>query len=202
MHAAGLAIGLWVVAPPSPWVLLLGSPTSADGQRRRLEDADRPIAEAALKVYNGLLEQRQATRALRASEANYRTLFESAQDAILVLDSTDRRLLDANQRALELFACPLDDLRRQPPHAWLIPADPAVWKTVWKAALDRTAAAGREPYPSPRPVSLLWTEINLKRIDTDRRLLLAVVRDISARKQSDEALKRVQERLDLAPEGS
>ncbi|NEX19491.1 EAL domain-containing protein [Thiorhodococcus mannitoliphagus] len=201
LSAAGLATGLWVVAPPSSLSLLLGHRQLRTPQRKRLEDGNRPIAETALKVYNGLLEQHQAALALRASEANYRTLFEGAQDAILVLDSRDRSLLDANQRALELLACPLDELRRQAPSAWLVPADLARWKSVWEAAL---AGHPQRVETRIRPASgrLLWTEINVKRIDTDRRLLLAVVRDISARKQSEEALKRVQERLDLALEGA
>lgn len=200
-HAVGLAIGLWIAAPPSPWILLLGHRRQRTASQRQIDTADRSIAEAALKVYNGLLEQRQAIQALRASEANYRTLFESAQDAILVLDRLGLTLLDANQRALELFACQLDDLRSQTPNAWLIPADPAIWKPIWKAALSgqpqRLESRIRRLSGQP-----LWTEINLKRIDTDKRLLLAVVRDISARKESEEALKRIQERLDLALEGS
>ena len=201
LGAAGLASGLWVAAPPSPWVLLLGHRHLRSGKRQQIEEADRPIAEAALRVYNGLLERLHAERTLRASEANYRTLFEAAQDAILVLDARELVLLDANQRALELFDCTADELRRRPVNAWLVPADPAVWRRVWRAAL---AGHPRRLETRVRTASgrILWTEINLKRIDTGRRRLLAVVRDISARKQSDEALKRVQERLDLALEGA
>jgi diguanylate cyclase (GGDEF)-like protein/PAS domain S-box-containing protein len=198
---AGLERGMWVTAPPSPWVLLLGHRHQQTTRYGSLDESDRPIAEAALKFYQGLIETSQATLALRASEANYRTLFESAQDAILVLDIRGLALLDANQRALELLACPLDELRRQPPTTWLIPADPALWKPIWKDAL-----AGRTRRVESRVRTatgrLLWTEITLKRIDTSRHLLLAVMRDISARKQSEEALHRVQERLELALEGA
>ena len=201
LDAASLATGLWVMAPPSPWILLLGNRHQRTGNLVQFEAANRPIAESALKVYSGLLEQRAAAQALRASEANYRTLFESAQDAILVLDIQGRTLLDANQRALDLATCPLDELRRHTPNAWLVPSDLAFWKPVWKGAL-----AGRPQRVETRVRNasgrILWTEINLKRIEADRHLLLAVVRDISARKQSEEALKRIQERLDLALEGA
>jgi diguanylate cyclase (GGDEF)-like protein/PAS domain S-box-containing protein len=197
---AGLAAGLWVTAPPSPWVLLLGHRQQRPGQKA-IEEADRTVAEAALKVYNGILERAEAGRTLRSSEANYRTLFEGAQDAILVLDGRDLSLLDANQRALELFGCGLDALQREPAGTWLVPADPSLWRPLWRAAL---AGRPRRMEMRIRTASgrVLWTEINLKRIDHGHRRLLAVVRDISARKQADEALKRVQERLDLALEGA
>ncbi len=201
LRAAGLAHGIWVIAPPSPWVLLLGHRDPRTTRYGSLDESDRPIAEAALKVYSGLVETLQAAQALQASETNYRTLFESAQDAIVVLDIRNLTLLDANQQALELFDCPLDELRRQPPNAWLIPADPVLWRPVWKASL---AGRSRRIETRVRTAAgqFIWAEITLKRIDTGRHLLLAVVRDISTRKQSEEALKRIQERLDLALEGA
>ncbi len=195
---AGLATGIWVTASPSPWVLLLGH--RQQRPHRAIEEADRPVAEAVLKVYTGIFDRAEADRTLRRSEANYRTLFDGAQDAILVLDGS-LRLLEANQRALELFDGPLEELQREPPGSRLLSADPWLLRPLWRAAL-----AGRTHRTEMRfrtaKGQVLWTEINLKRIDHGQRRLLAVVRDITPRKQSDEALKRVQERLDLALEGA
>ena len=185
LEAAGLTTGLWVMA--SPWILLLGQRRQGRSQRLALAVADRVIAAAALEVCTGLVEQRRANQRLRDSEANYRALFEGAQDAILVVDLAGSRLVDANPRASELFGCALAELRARPPLDWLVAADPRSWLAVWKAAVRgrpqrvecriRCAAGG-----------VLWSEINLKRIETDRRLLLAVVRDISARKEAEDEL--------------
>ncbi|MEF7616340.1 EAL domain-containing protein [Aquincola sp. MAHUQ-54] len=200
LGAVGLAAGLCVSAPPSPWVLLLGDRLPRGGAHR-LEAADQAIVEAALKVYVGLVASMEAQRTLRASEANYRMLFEGALDAILVLKGDDLTLIDANQPALELFSCTLEELGARPANAWLVPADPAVWRPVWRAAL---AGRSRRVEARVRTATgrLLWTEIHLKRVASSHRHLLAVVRDISDRKRADDALKRIQERLDLALEGA
>jgi PAS domain S-box-containing protein len=49
------------------------------------------------------IKRKQSEEALRRSVANYRTIFEGVQDAILVEDMAGN-ILDANQRACELYA--------------------------------------------------------------------------------------------------
>ena len=190
----GVEAELWIEAPPLHWILLVGY-RRREGARpeHRLDATDRPIAEAALNFYAGLLGHQAAVRtlhALRDSEANYRALFEGAQDAILVLDLGATTILDANFKAIELFGGPLEELRRQPPGAWLIPSDAVHWKPIWRAAL-RDQPQCMEAQVTTANERILWAEITLKRIDTRKPLLLAVVRDISARKQDEEAIYRL-----------
>src|SRR5262249_32844214 len=49
-----------------------------------------------------LIERKPAEEALRRTERDYRDLFESAGEALLVLDAELRTILDANPRACEL----------------------------------------------------------------------------------------------------
>ncbi|EIC22936.1 putative bifunctional diguanylate cyclase/phosphodiesterase [Thiorhodovibrio frisius] len=201
LQQTGLDTALWAESPPSPWILLLGTRRKTAARRQGLDQADGVIAEAAIKIYDGLLGRQAALLALRDSEANYRSLFEGAQDPILVMDLRAEKILDANHRGIDLFGCSFDQLPRQAPLTWLIPADPQHWKPVWKQALKGQAQRIETQIRTSRGHNI-WTEINIKRINARAPVLLVVVRDISARRQAEEELSRLQERLDLALEGA
>jgi PAS domain S-box-containing protein len=57
-----------------------------------------------------ITERALAAHALRASEARYRRLFETAQDAILILEQASGKIMDANPFVIELLGYPLDEL--------------------------------------------------------------------------------------------
>src|SRR5690606_30248159 len=50
--------------------------------------------------------RREAEAALRRSEREYRNLFERASDAIVIYDLETEEILDANQKAVELYGTP------------------------------------------------------------------------------------------------
>jgi PAS domain S-box-containing protein len=51
-----------------------------------------------------------ATLAMEASEVRYRRLFETAQDAILILDGDSGKIMDANPFVIDLLGYSLDEL--------------------------------------------------------------------------------------------
>lgn len=57
-----------------------------------------------------ITERARAAHALVASEARYRRLFETAQDAILILEEESGKIMDANPFVIELLGYPLDEL--------------------------------------------------------------------------------------------
>ncbi|WPL16001.1 Bacteriophytochrome cph2 [Thiorhodovibrio winogradskyi] len=65
LRATGLAEALWVEAPPSRCMLLLGLRPKAGARHRQLNAADSQIAEAAIRVYDGLLGRQSALSAQR-----------------------------------------------------------------------------------------------------------------------------------------
>jgi diguanylate cyclase (GGDEF)-like protein len=73
-QATGLTEALWVEAPPSPSILLLGFRRHQAARHKQLDPADSAIAAAAIQVYDGLLGHQAALTALNNSEANYRRL--------------------------------------------------------------------------------------------------------------------------------
>src|SRR6476620_7001558 len=62
---------------------------------------------ARLAVMNDVTERHRAEEALKQTISDYRGLFENAHDAILIISADeDERVLDANQRACEIYGYP------------------------------------------------------------------------------------------------
>ncbi len=68
-----------------------------------LEVTVYPTREGATILGRDISERREAERALRLSEAKYRNIFESANDAVLVFEPRTMRVLEANAKALEMY---------------------------------------------------------------------------------------------------
>src|SRR5208282_4486118 len=55
-----------------------------------------------------IIESKSADAVLNESELKYRRLFETAQDAILILDGDTGEILDANKFIIDMLGYPLD----------------------------------------------------------------------------------------------
>lgn len=74
-----------------------------------LHDAGGDVS-GAVGLFADISERKEAERALRRSEARYRTLFEQSRDAI-VISAPDGRVLDANPAAVEMAGYDPEDDR-------------------------------------------------------------------------------------------
>src|SRR5688572_21593376 len=75
-----------------------------------------------------ITERAEAGRALEASEARYRRLFETAQDAILILEEATGKIIDANPFLMNLLGYSLDEL---------------IGKELWEIEIGRASCRER-----------------------------------------------------------
>lgn len=151
------------------------------------------VQDALLLVHTDITERRREQERLRASETNYREIFDKANDGVFIHDIRTGRMLDANFKLYEMYGYTPDEFKAikvgaisadRPPYTQ---SDALKW--IRKAARDEPQLF--EWLAKGKNGRLFWVEVNLKRarIAGEERLL-AIVRDITERKRGeDEALR-------------
>jgi PAS domain S-box-containing protein len=81
-----------------------------EGQRRTFEVLAYPWNEGVSVLMKDVTPRLVAEAELRSSERKYRTVFESANDAILILDPETEVILEANPRACEVYGFTPEEL--------------------------------------------------------------------------------------------
>ena len=139
------------------------------------------------------------------AESNYQTLFHAVGDAITVHDARTGQILDANESAARLYRTTRADLLAGDPGR----AAASVDAYVTTLAVDRIRRAASDG-PSTfewlsrhfDDGSLFWSQVALRsEVINGRQVVLAAVRDISARKRSQEALRDSESRYRAIVEG-
>ena len=145
-----------------------------------------------------IAERKRAEDALRASETNYREVFDKANDGVLIHDLETGAMLDTNQKMYEMYGYTADEMRdlkignisaNEPPYSQ---RDAITW--VRKAARGQSQLF--EWLARNKNGQLFWVEVNLKRatIGGEQRVL-GIVRDISERKNAENEARRLRETL-------
>lgn len=147
---------------------------------------------------------KQAALEVRDSEARFRTLFENALEAIVILDTDSGRFADANDQALKLFGMDLDELTRHHPSELSPPFQSNGESTAEMAQMYIQQALDGDP-----PVfdwlhknsdgRVIPCEVRLVRMPSvERRLLRASIVDITKRKEAEAYLRNAKEAAEKA----
>ncbi len=164
------------------------------------EHSSIPVAEASTagkSLTPEAVERQQDEDTIRTSQADYRAIFDTANDAIFIHDIATGKILDVNQRMSDLYGYTREEAQQlsiedvssgEPPYSqteavqWIKKATEGQPQLFEWLAKDK---GGRR----------FWVEVILKLVTlggNDR--MLAVARDITDRKRIEDALQRSEAR--------
>jgi PAS domain S-box-containing protein len=144
-----------------------------------------------------ITQRRLAERALEASERRYRTLFDNANDAIF-LETENDDIIGVNQRACDLLGYSREELLAMKVPNLQAPEVRGLPGTVIKGELathQDHAFEGLDVHRNGRRIPVEITDAVIE--ENGGRFVLSIVRDITERKQAEDALRESEARFRL-----
>jgi len=146
--------------------------------------------ELALGIDRDITERAQSERALRESEEKYRTLFETANDPIILFDKTTTKILNANPMACTLYGYSLDELLQL--KVTDISADAQATENAIRSGATRVPLR----YHKKKDGTTFPVEITAAAFPfADGIIQVGFVRDITERKQAEHEREKYVEEL-------
>jgi len=167
------------------------------GTRRWLETHSVPLYDAENKttgllgVTRDITGRMQTEQALRESEQRYHSLFEHSSDAVFVHD-LEGNITDVNQRALALFGYSKQEflqvrvMELHPESA--LEASRSAFETISKTGTANFAIDFKRKNGEVFPAEVSSTILEL----SGEKVVLGIVRDITERVRTEEALRNAQ----------
>ncbi len=162
---------------------------------------ERDLIKAIANLLATAIQRIQTTESIQRAETKYRTLYNSSSDAIMMLD--EERFFDCNDATLSIFGCKDKSEFCSKHPADLSPESQPCGKDSMTLANERIATAindgsNRFEWVHKRldtnasfPADVLLNALELD----GKKVLQAVVRDITERKEAEEKLRESQQQL-------
>jgi PAS domain S-box-containing protein len=169
-----------------------------DGNYRWLEWMTHPVSDEGMlyAVARDITERRKAEEALKESEERYRALFTNEVDAISIFEIETRKIIDVNDAYLKMYGYTREDVLK------LTTDDISAEVEVTKEAIKKSSISGTVFIPERRhrkkDGTVIYVDLSAGPfIWKGRKLMYAIVRDITERKKADERLSLQAQMIDL-----
>ena len=158
------------------------------------DKAGKPVKMAG--VVQDITERKRAELLLRASEDKFRTIFDKANDGILIADVENRTFVEANRTLCDMLGYSKDELCRLG-IADIHPKEslPAVLDVFERQQRGEISLAENIPVKR-KDGTVLFADINSVPMNMGKKLcMVGIFRDITERKRAEEELKAQEKRL-------
>lgn len=177
---------------------------SKDGTERPIADSGAPIRDkngvisGVVLVFRDQSEERAAEQALRASEERYRAIFENAAVGIDVMEASGR-YLQVNETLARMLGYTPEELRNLTVFDLTHPDDLELSRKKLHELVEGKEQTYRiEKRYRRKNGEVIWADVSVSAIreaDGELKLTIAVISDITARKQAEEQMRRNAVRL-------
>ncbi len=160
--------------------------------------------EGCLIINNNITEFRKIEKELAYTDIKYKTLFDSVNDAIILFNNG--RIADCNAKAEALFGSSREELIGSDPTDFVPETQPDGSNSIEKIdEIYKTLLDGKPQFVEWRYLkkdgSFIDTEVNLSKIDgVEGFNTVAIIRNVTYKKQIESALKESKERYRLLVE--
>jgi len=149
------------------------------------------VGTSALLLVLGIGTSRHLLSNVRRSEEKYRRLFDSASDAILIVDYETGVVLEANARGVDLFGIPPERLAFIPESSLFPPGEGQHYAKNFRAGLSRGESHSVQLKIRRADGRSVEVDVSVRLIELDsprRLVILAVFHDSSELKRLNRAL--------------
>jgi PAS domain S-box-containing protein len=155
-----------------------------------IKDADGAVREVVL-VHEDITDQVRAEEKLKESESRYRLLFETSLDGIMIVDGNGK-YIDVNESLCRILKTPREKLMGSHFSEFMLPERVEDARKAFTALQEKGFFTGDFPMRAAdgTVVELTWSS----RANFMPGLHVCVARDISERKQSEDALRESESR--------
>ena len=157
------------------------------------------FVESILKIFAvraaAELERQRAEETLRRSEASYRAIFEASEDAVFIHDWDTGAIIDVNRRACEIYGYSYEEMKRINIAELSSGEYPYTGEEAMRklAGSEGRQAGAHRVAPPQQGRRLHWDEVVLRpAVIAGERRVLAFTREITERKQAEQALRQAQ----------
>ncbi|OPX64127.1 MULTISPECIES: PAS domain S-box protein [unclassified Methanoregula] len=148
----------------------------------------------AVETLEDITERINAENALRQSEEWARTILDTAQTGIIIVDADTHRILEANKKALDLLALPAESVTGSVCHRFICPADEGKCPvTDCKQTVDTSERILITADGTRLPVLKTVVQVTMG----NRDVLVESFVDISEHKRSESAIREANRKLNL-----
>lgn len=162
---------------------------------------DASNVESVICTARDITERKQVEESLRESEANYRHLFEYANDSIFIIENSSSRILDANENAARRLGYTRKELLKLKSKDIDVPI-PEVRQKMINQQLQATGSVIFEHALRRKDGTEVQVEISSRITEyRDKLVSLSFVRDITARVESEERMRLLESAVENTTDG-